>query len=178
MSECRKDCPIKDGGHCQRHGVYKTSNWVRLCVTRDAYFNNWEQGIGPGQPVPKGHCFKRVEEKKVVEMRRTKVAHLPGVGSTLTRWFESMGIKAHTGCRCKSLAAEMDKKGIAFVEEHFEEYVEKMYVSAKEWRKGKAFFPQPPKFAIRALIRWAISVAKQQAADTSFKLPEQEESVQ
>lgn len=178
MSVCRKDCPIKNGGYCQRHGVNKTKNWVTLCISKDSYFANWEQGIGPGQPVPKGHCFKRIGEEKVVEMRRTKVAHSIGVGSILTRWFESMSIKAHTGCRCKSLAAEMDRKGTTYVEEHFEEYVEKMYASAREWRKGKMFFPQPPKFAVRALIRWAISVAKQQAIDTSFKLPEQEESVQ
>jgi len=165
-------CTCLTPGYCERHKVVKNRHWFYLCQTREDYFNNWEQGIGPGQPVPKMKCLKKDEE-----MRRTKGAHLPGVGSTLTRWFESMGIKAHTGCRCKSLAAEMDKKGIAFVEEHFEEYVEKMYVSAREWRQKSTIFPQPPKFAIRALIRWAISCAKQQAANTSFKLPEQEEQV-
>jgi hypothetical protein len=37
---------------CPRHGCRKTVHWHKLCRERPAYFELWEQGSGPGQPLP------------------------------------------------------------------------------------------------------------------------------
>ena len=37
---------------CSRHHCRKTGHWHELCRTRSDYFELWEQGHGPGQPLP------------------------------------------------------------------------------------------------------------------------------
>lgn len=49
MEDCRNNCPIKDGGYCERHKVSKTNRWVQLCLTKEKYWKSWESGVGPGQ---------------------------------------------------------------------------------------------------------------------------------
>src|SRR5437660_655754 len=37
---------------CPRHRCRKTAHWHMLCRERMTYFELWEQGGGPGQPIP------------------------------------------------------------------------------------------------------------------------------
>jgi hypothetical protein len=46
-------CECSGPGFCPRHKVVKSAHWVKLCQTRQNYFNVWEAGRGPGQAVPK-----------------------------------------------------------------------------------------------------------------------------
>jgi hypothetical protein len=47
MTGC--ECPI--AGFCHRHNIQKNEHWHRLCQTKPSYFQAWEQGRGPGQPI-------------------------------------------------------------------------------------------------------------------------------
>lgn len=44
-------CECKEPGWCVRHQCEKHAHWHHLCQTNEAYFEAWEDGLGPGQPV-------------------------------------------------------------------------------------------------------------------------------
>ena len=53
MTGC--ECGDHDGERsffCNRHKLKKYAPWLKLCQTRQAYFDVWEAGRGPGQLVP------------------------------------------------------------------------------------------------------------------------------
>lgn len=47
MTQCQCEHP----GWCVRHQCEKHAHWHHLCQTNQAYFDAWEAGLGPGQPV-------------------------------------------------------------------------------------------------------------------------------
>lgn len=47
--DCRDNCPIADGGFCDRHQITKTAQYVRLCREKESYWAAWEKGEGPKQ---------------------------------------------------------------------------------------------------------------------------------
>lgn len=44
-------CQCTSPGHCERHKCNKNAHWLNLCQTRQDYFDLWETGKGPGQPI-------------------------------------------------------------------------------------------------------------------------------
>lgn len=80
MTDCRLQCPIVDGGFCDRHHCRKTAQWVQLCVTKDRYYAAWEAGRGPGQ----------------LTQAPRKARGLGDTIAAVTRWF---GIKQCCGCK-------------------------------------------------------------------------------
>lgn len=42
-------CECISAGFCQRHNIRKPEHWVKLCATKKAYFDAWENGRGPGR---------------------------------------------------------------------------------------------------------------------------------
>jgi hypothetical protein len=50
-------CSCPDDGstetrRCERHDCIKPAHFRKLCRTRPDYFQAWEEGRGPGQPIP------------------------------------------------------------------------------------------------------------------------------
>ena len=45
-----KPCECPTVGFCDRHSVFKTPTWQRLCRENDKYRAAWDAGRGPGQP--------------------------------------------------------------------------------------------------------------------------------
>lgn len=83
--DCRTLCPIPQGGTCQRHGVRKTPQWVRLCLTRPDYFAAWEEGRGPGQH------FVRTPEQITARRERIKEARAKTIESFRERFWGQYG---------------------------------------------------------------------------------------
>ena len=52
MTNTPCECVIPNGGYCPRHSLDKPAHWVHLCQTKPKYFDAWEAGRGPGNPVP------------------------------------------------------------------------------------------------------------------------------
>ena len=84
-------CNIPEGGWCERHGCMKTKTWVRLCRTRPAYFQLWEEGRGPGQhnrPMGLGDMVaKGLEKVGITKERVSRVMRHPcGCCGRQERW--------------------------------------------------------------------------------------------
>lgn len=106
MTDCRANCPIPNGGFCERHGVKKSRPWVQLCITNPKYWKAWESGAGPGRinPTP------------------TVTKHGPGYElKKILGWF---GIKPVGKCKCNKRAKMMDKWGPATCREKIETIVD------------------------------------------------------
>lgn len=68
------DCPL--AGYCERHEIYKTATWQRLCSTRDDYRRAWDSGRGPGQPERPETDADKQERKQRIEKRVKQNASL------------------------------------------------------------------------------------------------------
>jgi hypothetical protein len=95
MTGCK--CPV--AGYCQRHKVSKATGWHKLCQTKPAYFDAWEDGRGPGQDRSADDARRqrrqKVAEAKEKQKRLVGWLHffrLPtdrGIGDTATRLLTS-----------------------------------------------------------------------------------------
>lgn len=84
-------------------------------------------------------------------------------GTAIKQVLACWGITERSGCGCTDLANEMDRDGPDRVEQRLEDYyIPKMNDSIKKWR-GKIKVPtfQPPEIAIRKLIQYGISKARE-----------------
>jgi len=84
MMQC--ECPI--AGYCQRHKVRKPSGWHKLCQTKAAYFEAWEQGRGPGQE-------QKPDDKR--EQRRKSVVEATQRKERLVSWLKLFRTEAEKG---------------------------------------------------------------------------------
>ena len=78
-----KPCECPEPGWCERHKIYKTPHWHRLCQTNESYRKAWDEGRGPGQQIPKrkpglGDYVEKVLTKMgITERRVSKVLGRP-----------------------------------------------------------------------------------------------------
>lgn len=62
------DCPIKNGGWCDPHQIFKNEHYVTLCRTRPKYRKAWNECRGPLQNI----------EEKYADPLRKRVTYGPG----------------------------------------------------------------------------------------------------
>lgn len=88
-----------------------------------------------------------------------------GPGKIITHYLGMRNIKPHDGCSCYPLAQEMDKAGPDEIMNNFDEWVDKMIESQKQWRKSSnrvwEKFVIPPRFLTERLIRKACKESKE-----------------
>lgn len=84
MTSC--ECPL--AGYCQRHQVKKANGWHKLCQTKQAYFDAWENGTGPGQ-------VRKPDETR--ELRRKKVEEATKRKARLIEWLRLFRLESEKG---------------------------------------------------------------------------------
>lgn len=82
------------------------------------------------------------------------------IGQIIKKSLSLLLIRSHSGCACDDLAGELDRLDIDYVESNLEYYVDKMVDSAARWRRDNKLIPTPPRFALKALLLFAIARAK------------------
>jgi hypothetical protein len=140
------DCICTGPGYCERHKVKKNTHLYNICKTKQNIFDAWEKGIGPGQRKKEhtsliNHFIRylppppRIIVSSMLSwaIRKAKREN-KGVGTVITEFTGSIGIKSHQGCDCKSLAKRMNVVGIETIEKEFEQYVDMLSMSIRKWR--------------------------------------------
>lgn len=140
MSDCRENCPIPNGGYCERHGINKTPQWVQLCLTKEKYWRAWEETRGPAQVTG--------DSQRTVPPPR-------GPGTELRRLFRSCGITSCGGC--VESARKMDEMGVEWCREHIDELAAEIHENATK-RKWTALLSTAATLAgiEGPVVRWAI----------------------
>jgi len=98
----------KCNGFCARHGIYKHPPWVRLCQTKQAYFDAWERGTGPGQErneaTRKEHADAR---ERQIERYHELWRELHSEQNPTPEWFADWVSRVpNFGCSCRSWLRE------------------------------------------------------------------------
>jgi hypothetical protein len=137
-------CQCKDPGWCERHQCHKHARWHQLCQTNQAYFDAWENRIGPGQ----GDPLNRTSKTRLKQC---------GPGCHLSRLLAKFRIFSKDGCDCEKHAAEMDKWGSDKCEAEMDTILAWMEMEAKE--RNLLFVRQ----AARILVKTAIWKARREA---------------
>lgn len=149
MTECK--CEL--AGFCKRHNVHKTEHWRNLCQTNERYFQAWENGTGPAQPIPPEITRKRREA------RLNKIKD--GPGDFLHKYLSTIGIREAPGCSCASHRTQMNQWGPDKCEKHIDKIVSWMEEEAK--KRSLPFI----RIAAKQLVKWAISKSRRARAATS-----------
>lgn len=112
-------CVCDLAGWCERHKVNKNDHLVKLCKTKQNYWDAWERGSGPKQEIDVGRRIASAMPKA-------------RVGSRLKQRIADLGYVAEQGCGCNSLAANMDRWGIDGCRKRIDEIVDHLEEQAKK----------------------------------------------
>lgn len=153
MSDCRENCPIINGGFCERHQAIKSITWVKLCTSKEKYFLAWESGKGPGQE----NVIRRQRDIKRQKFNSN-------IGNILARRFESIGIKAIQGCPCKNLQNRLNSMSPESILSDVKGWSQRLRLSAKKWKELKGgvwnYIPTPPLWLCQRVLEDAIKEAQ------------------
>jgi hypothetical protein len=91
-------CTCERPGWCERHAMHKSEQLWRLCQKKVAYFDAWENGVGPGQRDGPHGVSQQIPKT--------------GVGWELRRVLDRFGIRNKArGCGCGDKLGFMNKWG-------------------------------------------------------------------
>jgi hypothetical protein len=95
-------------GFCNRHGIRKNSNWLRLCQTKQAYFDAWEAGRGPGQERDPSKAKERVDaHERQIELYHALWRELHTKQDPTPEWFSDWVSRVPgSSCKCQSWLQE------------------------------------------------------------------------
>jgi len=94
------ECPA--AGWCARHGMFKTDYYHSICRTVPAYFNQYEQGIGPGQVFADNGSL----ENPAPQIGRGAPI---GLGDAVAWALAKFGIHPWAGCGCTGRRAWLNR---------------------------------------------------------------------
>ena len=91
-------------GYCTRHKMQKHPNWVRLCQTKQAYFDAWEAGRGPGHDADPTKAKERVDaHERQIELYHALWRELHSKQDPTPEWFSDwIGRVPGSSCKCQS----------------------------------------------------------------------------
>jgi hypothetical protein len=138
----RCECTIPEGGFCERHGIYKSPGWVRLCNTRADYRKAWDEGRGPGQP------------RTTVDQKRggpgTELKRIIAAWQKRFKWFD---LSPRKGCQCEAMATWMDRLGPDGCEKNIDKILDKLEEEARKRKLTVPFRRLMAKKMVRRAIR-------------------------
>lgn len=142
MMQC--ECTIPEGGFCERHGIYKIPEWVRLCHMRADYRKAWDEGRGPGQP------------RTTVDIKRggpgTELKKIIAWWQKRFPWFD---LSPRKGCQCEATATWMDRLGPDGCEKKMDILLDKLEAEAKKRKFRVPFRRTVAKMLVKQAIRRA-----------------------
>jgi len=91
-------------GFCARHKIHKNPPWVRLCQTKQAYFDAWEAGRGPGQDADPSKAKERVDaHERQIELYHALWRELHTKENPDSEWFADWVSRVPgSTCKCQS----------------------------------------------------------------------------
>ena len=99
-------------GYCARHKIFKHAHYVRLCQTKQAYFDAWEAGRGPGNEADPTKAKERVDaHERQIELYHALWSELHAKENPNQQWFALWVARVpNFGCGCRSWLREWLRK--------------------------------------------------------------------
>ena len=95
-------------GYCARHKIHKNTHWVRLCQTKQAYFDAWEAGRGPGQERNEATRQEQADAReRQIGLYHALWQELHEKQNPTPEWFRNWVSRVpNFGCSCRSWLRE------------------------------------------------------------------------
>jgi len=95
-------------GDCSRHKMFKHPTWVRLCQTKQDYFDAWERGTGPGQERNEATRQEQADAReRQIERYHKLWRELHSEQNPTPEWFADWVARVpNFGCGCRSWLRE------------------------------------------------------------------------
>ncbi|MCK9571489.1 hypothetical protein M0R72_21245 [Candidatus Pacearchaeota archaeon] len=130
-------------------------NWQKLVDTNPHYRQAWLEDRFPPKSVAEG--LPSITSRAGASIPEATQANKGGVGTELSKLLAKWHIRASEGCKCKSRALEMDRRGIEWCEKNIELIV--------DWLEEEATKRHLP--FVRSLGKSLVNKAIRNAKDTA-----------